>query len=101
LLATKLPSWRVETRADMDHLLAGQLERLQTDCIDCYLLHGLNSKAWPKLDGLRVIDFLEEAKADGRIRYAGFSYHDDPQFFAPIVDAYSWDFARSNTTTWM
>ena len=40
LLATKLPSWFVETRADMDRFLNQQLERLQTDHIDFYLVHG-------------------------------------------------------------
>jgi predicted aldo/keto reductase-like oxidoreductase len=94
LVATKLPGWLVESREDMDKLLAGQLERLQTDHIDCYLLHGVNGKIWPKLDGLGVNEFLDQAKADGRIRYAGFSYHDEPAAFVPIVDGYPWDFCQ-------
>jgi len=94
LMATKLPSWLVESREDMDRLLAGQFERLQTDHIDCYLLHGLNGKIWPKLADLGIRDFLDEAKADGRIRYAGFSFHDEGGAFAPIVDGYDWDFCQ-------
>jgi len=94
LLATKLPHWRVKSREDMDRILAGQLERLRTDRIDCYLLHGMGAEPWEKLAGLGVIDFLEAAKADGRIRYAGFSYHDDPPAFAPLVDGYDWDFCQ-------
>ena len=94
LVATKLPHWMVESREDMDRILAGQLERLGTDRIDCYLLHGMGAKPWEKLTGLGVMDFLEAAKADGRIRYAGFSYHDDPPAFAPIVDGYDWDFCQ-------
>jgi uncharacterized protein len=94
LLATKLPHWLVESRQDMDRVLAGQLERLGTDRIDCYLLHGMGAKPWEKMAGLGVLDFLEAAKADGRIRYAGFSYHDDPPAFAPIVDGYDWDFCQ-------
>ncbi len=94
LVATKLPHWMVESREDMDRILAGQLERLGTDRIDCYLLHGLGAKPWEKMAGLGVLDFLEAAKADGRIRYAGFSYHDDPPAFAPIVDGYDWDFCQ-------
>ncbi len=94
LLATKLPPWAVESRADMDRILAGQLERLQTDHIDCYLMHGIGSTSWPKLVDLGALEFMDAAKADGRIRYAGFSYHDDPPAFAPIVDAYDWDFCQ-------
>ena len=32
----------IKTRGDMDRYLEGQLERLGTDHIDCYLLHALN-----------------------------------------------------------
>ena len=94
LVATKLPGWLVKTREDMDSILAGQLERLRTDHIDCYLLHAMSGKAWPDLVGLGVREFLDAAKADGRIRYAGFSYHDEQPAFAPIVDAYDWDFCQ-------
>jgi predicted aldo/keto reductase-like oxidoreductase len=94
LLATKLPCWLVESREDMDRILAGQLERLQTDHIDCYLLHGLNAMGWPKMLELGALEFLDAAKADGRIRYAGFSFHDEPSVFGPIVDAYPWDFCQ-------
>jgi predicted aldo/keto reductase-like oxidoreductase len=94
LLATKMPHWQVESREDMESILAGQLDRLRTDRIDCYLLHGMGAAPWKKLTELGVVDFLEAAKADGRIRFAGFSYHDDPPAFAPIVDAYDWDFCQ-------
>ncbi len=94
LIATKLPQWLVTSRDDMDRILAGQLERLRTDRIDCYLLHGIGAEPWEKLAGLDVTDFLDRAKADGRIRFAGFSYHDEPEAFAPIVDAYDWDFCQ-------
>src|SRR5208283_2814139 len=40
-VATKLPSWLIGSRADMDRYLDQQLERLQTDHIDFYLLHSL------------------------------------------------------------
>ncbi len=94
LIATKLPPWVIKSREDMDQVLAGQMERLQTDRIDCYLIHALNAENWPKLVELGVRDFLDAAKADGRIRYAGFSYHDLPAVFAPIVDGYDWDFCQ-------
>jgi predicted aldo/keto reductase-like oxidoreductase len=90
LLATKLPPRMVQTRADMDGILDGQLERLRTDHIDCYLFHGLNKESWPKLLGLGALEFLDSALADGRIRYAGFSFHDEAALFKEILDAYDW-----------
>jgi len=45
-VATKLPCWLIKTREDMDDYLAKQLERLQTDHIDYYLLHALNKGSW-------------------------------------------------------
>jgi len=94
LLATKLPSWSVESRAHMDTLLTGQLERLKTDHIDCYLLHGLSAELWGRLVSLGVLEFLDSALADGRIRHAGFSFHDEFSVFKPIVDAYDWGFCQ-------
>ncbi len=94
LLATKLPLWLVKERKDMDRFLADQLKRMRTDHIDCYLLHALNGETWDRLVDLGVRDFLDKARADGRIRYAGFSYHDDPPRFAPIVDGYDWDLCQ-------
>jgi len=48
-IATKLPSWLVESREDMDKFLNTQLERLKTDHIDYYLVHGIAGEAWDKL----------------------------------------------------
>jgi predicted aldo/keto reductase-like oxidoreductase len=93
-LATKLPTWMVTSRKDMDRYLNEQLERLQTDHIDFYLAHGLSKERWSHLESLGFIDFIEAAKKDGRITYAGFSYHDEPQNFRPIVDACRWDFCQ-------
>ena len=94
ILATKLPPMLVETRADMDRILAGQLERLRTDRIDCYLLHGIGNKSWKKLLDLGVLEFLDSAQDDGRIRHAGFSFHDEVGVFKEIVDAYDWEFCQ-------
>ena len=58
-LATKLPSWLIKSREDMDKYLDEQLARLRTDVIDFYLLHGLNRPFWENLSALGVTDFLD------------------------------------------
>jgi uncharacterized protein len=93
-VATKLPSWLVESREDMDRFLAAQLERLGTDHIDYYLVHTLDGPRWDKMVALGVADFLDQAQADGRIRYAGFSYHGLGTDFNRIVDGYPWTFCQ-------
>ena len=90
-LATKLFSLKIRTADDLDPFLASQLQKLQTDYIDYYLLHGISGPIFARLKGLGIFDFLERAKKDGRIRYAGFSFHGDIAAFKEIVDAYNWD----------
>ncbi|MEI7648505.1 MAG: aldo/keto reductase, partial [Methanomicrobiales archaeon] len=93
-LATKMPVWDVRSRRDMDRILDEQLRRLNTDHIDFYLLHGLSRSSWNDMVALNVGEFLDGAIADGRIRYAGFSFHDNVQVFKEIVDEYNWRFAQ-------
>jgi predicted aldo/keto reductase-like oxidoreductase len=93
-LATKMPCWLVKATEDFDRYLNEQLERLQTDHIDFYLLHALNGKTWPKMHDLDVLEWAEKAIADGRIRYLGFSFHDKYEVFKEIVDAYDWTFCQ-------
>ncbi len=93
-IATKLPTWLVNTRKDMDYFLDAQLERLQTDTIDFYLLHALAGPVWEKLLSLGVNEFLDKAIESGRIRHAGFSFHDNLTLFKDIVDSYDWSFCQ-------
>lgn len=93
-LATKLPPWQTSTREDMDRILGEQLRRLKTDRIDYYLLHALNGKSWEKMRDLGALEFLERARADGRILNAGFSFHGSLPDFREIVDAWGWQFCQ-------
>jgi predicted aldo/keto reductase-like oxidoreductase len=93
-IATKLPSWLINTRDEMDRYLSLQLEKLGTETIDYYLLHGLNGKVWDDLEKLGVANFLDSALADGRIKNAGFSFHGQLEDFRRIVDAYPWTFCQ-------
>ena len=93
-IATKMPVWHVQSGNDMDRILEEQLHRLNTDQIDFYLLHGLGRTSWRNMVDLNAGEFLDQAIADGRIRYAGFSFHDEVRVFKEIVDEYSWTFAQ-------
>jgi hypothetical protein len=93
-LATKLPSWLVRSRADMDRFLDAQLKKLATSRIDYYLVHSLDGAGWDQVAALGVREFLDGAQADGRIANAGFSFHGLREDFKRIVDAYPWTFCQ-------
>ncbi len=93
-IATKLPSWLCHSQADMERLLNEQLKRLETETIDFYLVHALNKTTWDKLSALGIGAFLDKAIASGKIRYAGFSFHDNEDTFMEIVDGYDWSFCQ-------
>lgn len=78
----------------MEAILDAQLQKLQTDQIDYFLLHGLVAEQWKRLLELGVLDFLDSARATGRIRNAGFSFHGDLATFKEIIDAYDWVFCQ-------
>jgi uncharacterized protein len=94
-IATKSPIWLINEAADFDRLLNEQLTRLQTDHIDFYLLHALNRGSWAKIQKMDLLKYAAAAKADGRIRQLGFSFHDNLETFKQIVDGYdAWDFCQ-------
>ncbi len=93
-LATKLSCKRVNCKEDMDRFLNEQLEKLRTDCIDFYLLHAVKKSYWEKLKKFGVVEFLDRARAAGKIKYTGFSFHDDLDVFKEVLDAYPWDLCQ-------
>lgn len=93
-IATKLPTWLMKTEADFERLIDEQLQRLQIEQVDFYMFHGLSAERWEIVQRLRGLDAFERARADGRIRHVGFSFHGSPESFTTIVDAYDWDFCQ-------
>jgi len=95
LLATKSPIGDIKDAEDFRRRLGVQLERLRADTIDCYLFHCIMQGSWeePVLSE-NLIAEMERAKAEGKIRYIGFSYHDNAEFFKTVCDAYDWDFCQ-------
>ena len=86
-LATKMPSWLINSQEDMDKYLGEQLNRLGSNP-DFYLLHGLNKERWEKLEAMDVTGWAEERICKGTFKYLGFSFHDSYQVFKDIIDSY-------------
>lgn len=93
-LATKLPTWLVKSREDMDKYLNEQLERLQTSYIDFYLVHSLNVETYETIKGYGLFEFLEKIKKEKLVKHIGFSFHDTIDLYKKIIDDYDWDFTQ-------
>jgi predicted aldo/keto reductase-like oxidoreductase len=94
-LATKMPSWLIESQADMTARFEEQLQRMQTDHVEFYLLHALDAGRWHKLRDAGVLEWVHERIREGRIGHLGFSFHDTNTVFREIIDAYQeWTFCQ-------
>ena len=56
--------------------LAGSLERLRTDYIDCYYLHGVGGREIKLFSDPDVKAAFEKLKKSGKIKFCGLSCHD-------------------------
>lgn len=90
-LSTKLPSWMVRSREDMDAFLNEQLKKLQTDCIDYYYVHSVDLSTIERLKKLGLYEFLLKSRDEGKIKNIGFSYHGTPHEFNTLIDDFDWD----------
>lgn len=93
-LASKMPLFQLRHKEQMDTFLKEQLERLKTDYLDFYLLHGLNGEMWDRMRDLGVREFLNKKKTEGKFRFPGFSFHGKAEDFIRICNEYDWAFAQ-------
>lgn len=94
-IATKLPHYLIKSKEQMDKYFNEQLQRLQTDYVDYYLMHMLTDIAtWNKLKDLGILEWLEEKKKSGAVRQVGFSYHGNADMFCELLEDYDWDFTQ-------
>ncbi len=93
-LATKLPMSMIKSLDQAKEIFDEQFRNLQVDKIDFYLLHCLTKENWKKTLEMGILDFLAEQQKAGRIRFLGFSFHDDYACFEEIVTHRDWDFCQ-------
>ncbi len=93
-LATKMSVWTIKNKEEARACFHQQLKDLNTDYIDFYLLHSLDRKKWDFILKHDIIGLVDELRAEGKIRYIGFSFHDEFPMFEEIMHYRTWDFCQ-------
>lgn len=93
-IATKMPLHAVNNREDMGRLLQEELDKLQTDHIDFYLMHGINREGWEKFKAIGAPQFFDDMKKAGKIRFKCFSFHGPYEDFEYIIKDSDWDMVQ-------
>lgn len=93
-LTSKSPWWLMERPEDFEKFFDESRKRLNTDLIDFYHIHMIMHRGWKeKVIPFKLIEKINNLKSRGKIRYAGFSFHDGAPLFKKVVDANpEWDF---------
>lgn len=88
---------------DYKGMFEAQLERLQTDYIDFYLIHCILDNNIDEYFESGAVDYFLEQQKLGRIKYLGFSSHASVKTLTRFADHHAWDFAQLqiNYYDWM
>lgn len=88
-LATKNAAWvECRTREEAINQFSLSLERTGAGYFDFYLLHNLGEQRTKFFDDFDMWSFVQEKKADGLIKHAGFSFHSTPEELEEILTAH-------------
>ena len=94
-IAASLPVSLINSTDDVESYLNQQLDWLQIDKLDFFLLAELNRQNWPDLPSEEIFKHTEAAIAEGRLDWLGFSFHDDYQTLRSVLEAYdNWSLCR-------
>lgn len=84
-LADKLPAWKLTCQEDVERIFQESLNRTGVDYFDFYLLHSVEKSHYPTYEKYQCFDFIQEMKKKGKIKYMGFSFHDDADFLDKVL----------------
>ena len=93
-LANKIPVYICQSPQEMDEMFEDQLKRCKTDYFDFYLVHAMDRTNIDKTHQFNTYEFLEKKRAEGKIRYLGFSFHDNAALLQQILNEHKWDFCQ-------
>ena len=78
---------------DYKSVFEEQLNRLKTDYIDFYMIHGVTDDTYQKYIDNGCIEYFSELKQKGIIKYFGFSSHAGIDILTNLINYRQWDFS--------
>jgi hypothetical protein len=90
-LATKFPGYDLGNMPKVKEIFPRQLEKLQVDYFDFYLIHNVNEMnidAYLNEDEYGIYSYLLEQKRAGKIRHLGFSAHGSVEVMRRFLEVY-------------
>lgn len=84
-ITDKLSLFMIQIAEDMPGFFQGQLERLGLDYVDYYWLHGLGEPTYRKAEEFHAFEFIQELKAQGKVKHIGLSFHDKAELLDEIL----------------
>lgn len=85
-LATKCLAWAMPNKESAQNCLDVSLERMGVDYVDYYLLHNVGGQRTAKFDEYDMWEFAQQKKKEGKIRFVGFSMHDDAETLDALLN---------------
>ena len=88
-IATKNAAWiNCKTREDAIKQFEISLKQTGAGYFDYYLLHNLGESRTHVFDDFDMWNFVQEKKAEGKIRHVGFSFHSTADELEPILQSH-------------
>ncbi len=87
-LADKLPTLLLESGEQQERIFARQLADCGVEYFDRYLVHCATRIFWERAERFHSFEFVLNKRREGRVRQAGFSYHDSPELLDEILTRY-------------
>ncbi len=84
-IADKLPAWKLKSEEDVKRIFKESVELCGVEYFDFYLLHSVEAGHLPAYENYHCFEFLQEMKKQGKIRYMGFSYHDNARLLDEVL----------------
>lgn len=84
-LTSKLPVSMLKSRENQEEVFNEQLEKCGVEYFDYYLLHNMSKMTYPKAVEYDSFAFVQQKKAEGKIKHMGISFHDNAELLEQIL----------------
>jgi len=84
-ITSKLPIMMLHSEKQQRETFEKQLQKVGVDYFDYYLVHSLNEATYKNAEKLHSFEYLQQLKAEGKIRHMGISFHDTADLLDRIL----------------